>query len=179
MENDLIQQILNGNNDAFEQIVVKYQNLVYTICLNIVRNSHDAENMAQETFLSAYCSLSEFRGGSFKSWICKIAARKSIDFKRKMNKVLSHEETFDIAELQIPDSTDIDTQIETKDRREKLNHIISGIPGKYISVVRAYYFEQMSVKDIAQQQGLPAKTVETQLYRAKKLIRERWEENDK
>jgi len=59
-EDNLIRQILLGNNEMFEQIVLKYQNLAYTICLNIVENGYDAENMAQESFLAAYRALKIF-----------------------------------------------------------------------------------------------------------------------
>ena len=176
-EHDLIRQITSGNRDLFEQIVIQYQNLIYTVCLNIVKNSCDAENIAQETFLTAYCSLSGFHGGDFKSWLCRIAANKAIDFGRKESKLLFSDD-FTFLELETHPGMAVDELVEQKEAGERLNQILSAIPDKYASVIRAFYYEQLSVKEIARQRQLPEKTVETQLYRAKKLIRERWGEHE-
>jgi len=164
----------------FEQIVLKYQNLVYTVCFNILKNPQDAENTAQETFLSAYLNLKQQSGDinefdGMKSWLCKIAANKSIDFKRKNAKNVYAELTDGIPE--IPQNQP-EIQFEQKERSERLNKVISNIPEKYANAIKAFYFNQMSVKEIAKYYGIPEKTVETHLYRAKKLIKERWGENE-
>ena len=175
--NNLIRQIADGRTDLFERIVLEYQNLVYTVCHNIVKNPQDAENMAQETFLSAFLSIKSHNIciNNLKSWLCKIAANKSIDFRRKQAKI-ADSENVNISEIVLPDKINVENQIEQKERDEKLNRIISNMPEKYINAIQAFYFEQMSVKEIAELYNLPEKTVETQLYRAKKLIRERWGE---
>ena len=183
-EDSLIRQIADGRTDLFERIVSEYQNLVYTVCFNIVKNTQDAENMAQETFLSAFLSIktnktnktnnpNTIQINNIKSWLCKIAVNKCIDFKRKQAKTLSRE---DELEFEIPDKINIENYVENKIRDEKLNRIITNLPEKYINAIHAFYFERMSVKEIAKQYNLPEKTVETQLYRAKKLIKERWGE---
>jgi RNA polymerase sigma-70 factor (ECF subfamily) len=171
-EYDLIRQIILGNSDLFEQIVLEYQNLIFTICLNIVKNHSDAENMAQETFLAAYCSLTDFQGGNFKSWLCRIAVNKSIDFKRKQTKVVFVE--YESSESKIYDKNIFEEEFEKK---EQLDNILAGIPEKYSLVIKAFYYSRLPVKEIARQLKLPEKTVTTQLYRAKKLIKERWGEN--
>lgn len=180
-EKDLIKQIAQGETNLFEQIVLKYQNLVYTVCFNILKNPHDAENTAQEAFLSAFLSISESSANgidNLKAWICRIAVNKSIDFKRKNLKVLNTENSFELLEYEISDDMNVENQIVQKERREKLNAIISNIPEKYADAIKAFYFEHMSVKEIASSYKLPEKTVETHLYRAKKLIKERWGENE-
>jgi RNA polymerase sigma-70 factor (ECF subfamily) len=175
MEHDenLIQQILLGRRDLFEQIVLKYQNLVYSICINITKNTHDAENVAQETFLTAYSSLTGFRGGSFKSWICRIAVNKSIDFKRSHSRYVFEEfmETMEQA------GESAEEEYERVERKERLEHILSVLPEKYASVIKAFYYNQLSVKEISRHMELAERTVETRLYRAKKLIKERWGED--
>jgi len=163
----------------FEQIVLKYQNLVYTVCFNILKNPQDAENTAQETFLSAYLNLRSpseniNETDNLKSWLCKIAVNKSIDFKRKNAKNL-YEELSEYA-IDIPQNQP-ENQFEQKERSERLNTVISNIPEKYANAIKAFYFKQMSVREIAKYYNIPEKTVETHLYRAKKLIKERWGEN--
>lgn len=172
-EADLIRQILLGRRELFEQVILEYQNLVYTVCLNIVKNPHDAENMAQETFLTAYSSLSDFRGGNLKSWLCRISANKSIDFKRKQSRLVLEEFEESMQWSENP----IEETFERQEREEKLEHILSGLPDKYTDVIKAFFYSRLTVKEIARRMELPERTVETRLYRAKKIIRERWGED--
>jgi RNA polymerase sigma factor (sigma-70 family) len=171
-EYDLIRQIILGNSELFEQIVLEYQNLIFTICFNIVNNYNDAENIAQETFLTAFRSLPDYHGGSFKSWICRIAANKAIDFKRKHAKLIY--EDFESYEAKTPNGDSLEEKYEQKERKEKVDNILSVIPVKYTLVIKAFYYDQLTVKEIARQMKLPEKTVATRLYRGKKIIRERW-----
>jgi len=170
---NLIRQILLGRRDLFEQIVLKYQNLIFTVCINIVKNTHDAENLAQETFLTAYSSLSGYRGDNLKSWLCRIAVNKSIDYKRKHSRFVVEE--FKESTEQAKDS--VEEAYERKERKERLDHILSALPDKYTSVIKAFYYNQLTVKEISRHMELPERTVETRLYRAKKLIKERWGED--
>ena len=172
-EHSLIKEILLGDKNLFEQLVLKYQNLVFTVCLNIVDNEHDAENMAQESFLAAYCALSDFHGSNFKSWLCKIAVNKSIDFKRKQSKVDIVDYTIEESDLMDGGDSVEDILIQSE-RMEKMESVLSGISAKYRVVVEAFYYDRLSVKEISQRLELPEKTVETQLYRARQIIKERW-----
>ena len=178
-ENDWIDRVANGETEMFERIVLKYQNLVYTVCLNILKNPQDAENTAQETFLSAFLDITGKSKNidNIKSWLCRIALNKSIDFTRKSYKIIKNEKSFELLEFEINSGENVETQIENKERHEKLNVIISNIPEKYANAIKAFYFESMSVKEIAKYYRLPEKTIETHLYRAKKIIKERWGEN--
>jgi len=176
-DEDLVRQILLGRIDLFEQIVLEYQNLVFSVCLHIVKRQHDAENMAQETFLTAFSSLSGFRGGNLKSWLCRIAANKSIDYKRRDSRFIFEglDESMGQAEQA---GEPIEEILERKERKEKLDRILDALPDKYGPIIKAFYYSQLSVKEIARRMELPERTVETRLYRAKKLIRERWDEDE-
>jgi RNA polymerase sigma-70 factor (ECF subfamily) len=172
-EHDLIEKILRGDKNLFEQLVLKYQNLVFTVCLNIARDEHDAENMAQETFLAAYCALSDFHGSNFKSWLCKIAVNKSIDCKRKQSKVDIVDYIAEESDL-MDGGDSVEDMLIISERREKLENILSDISAKYRVVIQAFYYDRLSVKEISQRLELPEKTIETQLYRARQIIKERW-----
>lgn len=77
-------------------MIDNYQNLVFSICYKITGNYFDAEDMTQETFLSAYRHFSQFDGANEKAWICRIATNKCIDLKRKSshNQIPMEEEFF-------------------------------------------------------------------------------------
>ena len=63
-------------------MVDTYQNLVFSVCYKVTRDYFAAEDLAQETFLSAYKNLDGFEGGNEKAWLCRIATNKSIDYLR-------------------------------------------------------------------------------------------------
>ena len=169
-EADVIQKVLSGRREMFEQIVLEYQNLVFTVCFNIVKDHGEAENMAQETFLTAFRSLSHYRGGNFKAWLCRIAVNKSTDSIRKQSRYILEE----LDESQRDTGQSVEEAYDRKELLEKLEHILSALPKKYGQVTKAFYYGQYSLKEIAARLELPERTVETRLYRAKKLILERW-----
>ena len=175
LEQNLIRQILLGQKELFEQIVLKYQNLVFTVCLSITGDRHDAENMAQEAFLAAYCALPSFSGSNFKSWLCKIAVNKSIDFKRKQSKTDAAYCALD--ESMADGGGSVEDTVILNERRGKLEGILTGMPVKYSMVIRAFYYDGLPVKEISRQFGMQEKTVETRLYRARRMIKERWGED--
>jgi RNA polymerase sigma factor (sigma-70 family) len=83
----LIEKVLQGDSTAFGQLVQKYQAFVFTIVIRIVKVREEAEEVAQDTFIKAYESLSSFRGDSkFSSWLYSIAYRKALDALRKNKK---------------------------------------------------------------------------------------------
>ena len=173
-ENELIRRILGGSAGLFDDLVRHYQNLVFTVCLNITRDRHDAENAAQETFISAYLSLRAYRGPAFKPWLCRIAVNKSIDCKRARDRFLRHEDWFEASEHGAPDAPGVHELLEGRERREQLDRVLAEMPEKYASVLKERYYTGLPVKEIARRRDMPEKTVETRLYRAKKWVREKW-----
>ena len=178
MENDLIRRIVGGESELFEELVLRYQNLVFTVCLNIVRDRQDAENMAQEAFLAAFLALRTYGGQNFKTWLCRIAVNKSIDCKRKRDRAYRYEDAFEEAEAEPSGGPGVEDWLAERERSEKLHRAMAAIPEKYSSVLRERYYGSLPVKEIARRREVPEKTVETWLYRAKKLIRERWGDDD-
>ena len=177
-ESDIVRRIQQGEIDLFEQIILKYQSLVYTICFNVSHNVSDAENTAQEAFIAVFNSIARFRGENLKAWICRIALNKAIDTKRKQSKIIQFEESLEKYEYAVSQGDSIEELFEKQNEAEKIKDIARDLPQKYASVIKDHYYGQLSVQQIASQQKIPAKTVETRLYRARKMIRERWDEND-
>ncbi len=72
-----------GDTVAFNRLVLRYQDAVYTLCYRLTGNPDDAADAAQETFLAAYRHLSDLRGGAFRSWLLRIAANTCYDLHRR------------------------------------------------------------------------------------------------
>ena len=82
-EESLIQQAQSGYVAAFNRLVVQYQELVFNVAYRIMGDPAVAEDVTQETFITAYQSLRSFRGGSFKSWLMRVATNRCYDELRR------------------------------------------------------------------------------------------------
>lgn len=172
-DTELIQRVQSGDEGSYRLLVERYQSLVYTIALRMVRDRTEAEDLAQDVFLKAYRTLGDFREeASFKTWICKIATNRCIDWKRKHG--VRQERTAQVEEAAwIPD-TSVERPEQALVRREtqaEVRKLIDEMPEKYRTILILYHFQNMSYQDIAEDQQISPRTVETRLYRAKQMMR--------
>lgn len=97
-DDELIVQSRGGDLSAFNRLVERYQSAVFSLCVRLLANREAAEDATQETFLSAYRALARFEGGSFRSWLLRIAANQAKDElrrRRRKDRAGSLEEMFD------------------------------------------------------------------------------------
>ena len=82
-DENIIKEILSGNRTAFSILVERHKSMVFAVCIRIVKNQEDAEEIAQDVFVKAFQKLESFRGDStFKTWIYRIAFTSAISKKR-------------------------------------------------------------------------------------------------
>jgi len=177
-DKEIIKAVLAGYKEQYREIVSRYQNKVYSVALKISHNPKDAEDIAQEIFIQAYKSLFSFHFESnFSTWLYRVAVNKSLDWKRKnQNKimplaVLDFQKDLDKNENSIPAPEEALLQ---KDKQESIQLLITQLPANYQSVIKLYYFENLSYQQIADSLGIAKKTVESRLYRAKNLLKKLW-----
>ena len=85
-ENELIERSKRGDLDCFNQLVEKYQQQVYNLCLRMLGSTHDAEDVTQDAFISAFRGIDRFRGGNFRAWLFRIAANTCRDQLRLLRR---------------------------------------------------------------------------------------------
>jgi RNA polymerase sigma-70 factor (ECF subfamily) len=89
-EERLIRKAVAGDMMAFSQLLEKYQQLVFKVCLGLLQNRMDAEDVSQEVFVAAYQSLSKFKGdAAFSTWLYRIAINKSNNFRQRNRRAIS------------------------------------------------------------------------------------------
>ncbi len=170
-----MKSILNGHTDKFEYLISKYQNYVFAIILNITGESSDIPDIAQEVFLSVFRSLSSYRSGSFKSWLGKITVSRAIDWKRVQARAPNRENGIEIDNLAQDNMVSLENLIINRDSRKQVKKLCQELPDKYSSTIEKYYFDEKSYEQIAVEEGISVKTVESRLYRARTILKERWE----
>jgi len=175
----LVKKTLAGDDLAFKEIVDTYKGYVFAIILKFISDSYTAEDIAQEVFLQIYRSLPQFQNRSFKSWIGKIAVNKAIDYKRAQGKIREKELTEGVDGVMIKGKYPTPEEILlSKSRRQEVYISVAKLPEVYARALQKYYFEGKSYKDIASEEGVTVKTVESRLYRAKGLFRKNWGRED-
>lgn len=152
----------------------KYGQLVYTICLRNCGNPFDAEDLMQETFLAAYKGLDSFEQEKEQAWICKIALNKCLDFlKSAGRRQVPTEEVYFEQEM---DKRAIPEQMYLqKESDEAVRQLCKSLKEPYGSVAVAHFLEGKTAREIADSTGEGLKTVQTHIYRAKALLKNKLE----
>lgn len=153
--------------------VEQYENLVYTICHNFTRNHHTAQDLAQETFISAY-KHKERCTGEPKNWLAKIAVNKCKDYLKsayaRSVTPCGEDHVFESSQL-YGENQSPQNLAEQKEACRGLQDNITGLSKTYANVAALYFINEYTTAEIAQILNRPQRTVNTQLYRAKALLR--------
>lgn len=161
-----------SQQDYFEYLIDQYQNLVYTICCKAVGNPFDAEDITQEVFLSAYKKLSDFDGKYEKAWLCKIAGNKCLDFlKRAGRRSIPTEEIF-FQEIATQEATPEECYLH-QEAKQQVFGLCQELDNPYRDISILHFCYELSVQEIAAKTGKNVKTIQTQVYRAKAMLKKR------
>jgi RNA polymerase sigma-70 factor (ECF subfamily) len=168
-DNTLIYRAQTGDEGAFTDLMREYYPLVYTIVIRIVDNSHDVEEVIQDTFLNAYRGLTQLEDTTkFKSWLAEIArncARQWVR-KRRINTIPLDEVGEGV--LQIQDSPD--ERVTRQEQRELIRRTMETLPQKDREIARAFYLEGASYDELTRAHGLSYNAIAFRLSRAKQQL---------
>ena len=157
-------------NTSFSQLVVQYERLVYTVCFQLVRDAAAAEDLTQESFLSAYLHRESIPPGYERQWLCRVAANKAKDYLQSAYQ----RHTLLPGEEHIPPGLSPPAE-ETALRRaaaEEIRDLILHMREPYQLVCRLCLLEEKTPEEAALALGRPVKTIHTQLSRGKRMLRE-------
>lgn len=176
---DIVKSAVNGDLRSFEQIVLLYQDKVYSLSLKLTGSAQDAEDLAQEVFVKAYRHITAFRGDSdFGTWLHRIAVNTWLNQKRKRQpvSVYSLDEPIhsDEGELkrEIPDlSQDPESVLLSSQISEKLHRAVEGLPKDQKAVVLLREVEEYTYEEIAKIMDCSVGTVKSRLARARDALR--------
>jgi len=166
-----IDQVLQGDTNAYAILVNRYQDFIYTIVLRMVKVREEAEEVAQDAFIKAFESLEHFRGESkFSSWLYSIAYRKALDRIRKNKRQQTSELLEEITEGDIGILDNGLNRLEQKERKELIKNSIMQLAETDAAIVTLYYFEEQSVKEISEITELSEDNIKIKLYRSRKKL---------
>ncbi len=173
----LIDLALQGNEKAYEDLLAKYRNLVFSIMFKMVRNTQEAEDLTQEAFMKAFGSLETFNEEfAFSTWLMKIASNNCIDFlrRRKLRTYSIHEPIQfkdERIEIDIPDQEPSpERSLIQSERKRMIEDAINELPDRYRYVIILRHREDKSYEEISEILNLPLGTVKAQIFRAREIL---------
>ena len=166
-----IVRVQQGQAEEYDYLVTKYLRRVVSIAWGIVRNAHDAEDLAQEAFVKAYENIGRFRGGQpFGPWIYRIVTNASLDVLKHRNKY-RHEE---IAETEPAARRDDATlPAMSHELAQRIDAALAELPEMQRIVARLHLVEEFDHDEIAGMMDLSEGTVRSHLSLARKKLREK------
>lgn len=178
-EDLLIRDAQRGDLEAFNQLILRYQNLLFSIALRILADEDSASDALQEALLSAFRKINMFRGGSLRSWLARIVINACYDeLRRKRRQPVIPFDQIDADGEEIePDywltdsSVGLEEQYESTELERAIQKCLSSLPTDYRTVFVLVDVECMSYEEAAEAVHIPIGTVKSRLARARMQMR--------
>lgn len=166
-----IAKIIQGDTNAFAVLVDRYKDLVYTLAFKMLKNRDDAEEVSQDTFIKTFKSLQKFKGESkFSTWIYKITYNTCLDQLKKNKKEQNVVSINEFTEHQVKTMENALDAIEDQEREQAIHDCLSLLPSDDSFLLNLFYFEDLSLNDIAQVMGITSNNVKIKLHRSRKKL---------
>ena len=170
-DNFYIEKILSGDTSAYSHLVNRHKDMVFTIAVRILKNREDAEEIAQDAFIKAYNSLSNFKQKSkYSTWLYSIVYNAAISRTRKkqlevqaIDDRIIENYTFD--EIQLGEK-----EIDAEEQKKFINKAIDELPETESILITLYYKEEHSIDQVSEIIGLSSSNVKVRLHRIRKKL---------
>ena len=185
LDTELVERIRGGDDDAFEELMQRYEGKVYRLALGMMKNREDALEAVQDAFLSVYRKIQSFRGDStFSTWLYRIALNSTymrLRARSRHDRVESLDQGNDYIDpatghLKDPvaDWTEsVDDEILRRELAEILRQSVSKLPEEYRAIFTLRDIDGLSNQEVADIVGLTLAATKTRLHRARLFLRER------
>jgi RNA polymerase sigma-70 factor (ECF subfamily) len=158
-----VERCLQGEQDAYESIVLRYQKAMFNVALRMLGSYEDARDVTQIAFVKAYAHLDSFdRGQRFFSWLYRILKNECLNVIRARRPETS-------VSMELPAHGGADP-VETKERQQAIQLALTSLSEDYREVVVLRHFTELSYDEIAAMLGIPATTVKSRLYTARQQL---------
>jgi len=179
-ENGLVGEAKNGDLNAFNQLVLSYQNLVYHHIFSIVRDEQLADDIVQISFIKAYQGLSHYRNGSFRAWLLRIATNSCYDELRRqkrqqtlpLNPLNVEEEENESPEWLLDNSASVEQRIEQSELGDWLKKHLDRIPEEFRNTMILVDVLGLDYTEASQALSIPMGTVKSRLARGRMRMHE-------
>lgn len=178
-EEQLIRRAQQGDNGAFEELLLLHQKKVYNLCLRMSANPDDALDLSQEAFLRAWRSLGQYQfEANFSTWLFRLTSNICIDFLRRKKRrqetslTESYDDSDEGAELAVPDAQPgPEQQAMTNETKIELARAMEQLSPEHREILQLRVIEDLQYEQIADILGVRVGTVKSRLARARLSFR--------
>lgn len=166
-DSELLARVVDGDHDAFNQIMRNHEDRVFSVCLRIMGNREQALDATQETFLTAFRKADQFKGNSaLGTWIYRIAVNTCYDMLRKQKR----RRTDPIPEHLDPADYSAEDAVQSAALRPEIRAALAAIPEDFRSAIVLSDIEGMGLPEVAEVLDIPVGTVKSRVFRGRRLL---------
>ena len=168
MDSTYIRKVLDGDVNAFRYFIEKYRDMAYSLAMSIVKNNPIAEEVTQDAFLKAYKSLAKFEQRSkFSTWLYKIVTNEAL--KRIRKKDFQYvDDSNELNSINYSDINNSVSELTEQDQKYYINIGLEKLSPNDSMVLRLFYLDENSLKEISEITGFSNTNIKTILHRARK-----------
>jgi RNA polymerase sigma factor (sigma-70 family) len=174
-DDELVARVLADDRDAFRRLIVRYERLVAHVVSRLVRDDADRQEVCQDVFLRVHRGVRDFRFDSrLSTWIARIAHRASLSHLEKKRLPLC-EDLPDAEQARLQPTSAAPDPLEDAvagEARRFVRQAVHALPAGYRTVVTLHHLEGMTVQEVGEVMNLPAGTVKSHLFRARRLLKD-------
>jgi RNA polymerase sigma-70 factor (ECF subfamily) len=168
-ERDLVARAAAGSREAFDALVDQHYEAVYAHAYRVLRNSDDASDATQTTFVKALRSIGDFDvERPMRPWLYRICGNVCIDLARSRHR---SNESIENHAYMLESADDLEGGAEQSELRDGIMRAILNLPAKYRRILILRHYEQMAVEEIAETLGAPEGTIKSWLFRARAMLK--------
>lgn len=164
-------------NSYFEDLLTKYEKLVFSICYRMTNNYFDAQDLTQETFISVYKVIESFEEKNEKAYITRITTNKCLDHLKNAERRTMPSEDEEL-ERGSPPVDSAEKQVMEIVVMEQLEKCCNRLKEPYKTVAYEYFYKGKTAKEIAEHINANVHTVQTQIRRVRKVLRTQWDKEE-
>lgn len=170
-DDQIINQILEGDTNAFSVLVDSYKDLVFTLALRMLKNREEAEEVSQDTFIKVFKSLNKFKGKSkFSTWIYRVAYNTCLDRIKKIKREYNVVTIDEFTEHEVKTMDNALQQMEDHEHKQAIQKCLYLLPSEDSFLLTMFYFEEQSLEEISKVMGITANNVKVKLFRSRKKL---------
>ena len=176
-DKEIIERVKSGEKEAYDLLVLKYQQRVINLISRFVKNHSDALDVSQETFIKAYRALPNFRGDSaFYTWLYRIAVNTAKNHLTVQSRKITKSD-YDVADIEqiegnmsLTEQTTPESLLVKDELQETILKTIENLPEDLKSAIMLREIEGLSYEEIAEVMECPVGTVRSRIFRAREMI---------
>ena len=180
-ESGLVKKAAAGNLDAYNQLVLYYQNLAFSHAYALLGDPDSAEDATQESFIKAFQALKGYHGGCLRSWLLRIVTNSAYDMMRQLRRhpnqslypVDENGEEIESASWLVDPSASVENCVEQNELSIAIYELLDQLPAVYRSVITLIDINELDYAEAAEVLGVPIGTIKSRLARARLQMQEK------